>query len=540
MTATLADLQALERLIGALPDDQRKALAALPAVQSRVGRWQPNPGPQTAAYYSKADVLLYGGQPGGGKTSLVLGLAFNEHQRSFIMRREYGDLERIIEDALKINGGRDGFNGSPPPRLRTKDNRLIYFRAAHRVGDEQGTMGQGRDLLAIDEATQFAESQVRFLMGWVRTEDPNQRCRTVLATNPPLQAEGLWVVKMFAPWLDDHYPRPAPPGELRWVVSDADGNDEWVSGPDDTREIHGKTVRPMSRTYIPASTKDNPYYVDSDYERQLDAMPEPFRSLLMGGFKTLFRDADNQVIPTDWIKAAMARWRPDGWKEFEMTAMALDPAGGGRDAGVLGWRHGGWYAPLLAINVATAKDGEDVNASAERAMRRASEMAAAVVIRRRANAPVIVDVGGGYGGDVTARMKENGIDYQAFNGANKSTAIGAGGLRFVNDRAESWWRFREELNPDREGGSVIALPDDPELLADLASPTFEVKTAGIQIESKDEIKTRLGRSPDKGDAVVICLAPGNRAVNRSLTGRRGPPKVILAYQSSKPNHGARR
>jgi hypothetical protein len=119
-------------------------------------------------------------------------------------------------------------------------------------------MGQGRDLLGIDEATHFAESQIRFLMGWVRTETPGQRCRTVLATNPPLTAEGLWVNKMFAPWLDPKHPNPAKPGELRWVVSDEDGNDEWVDGPDDTRVVRGKTVRPTSRTYIPASVKDNP------------------------------------------------------------------------------------------------------------------------------------------------------------------------------------------------------------------------------------------------------------------------------------------
>jgi hypothetical protein len=533
LTATLADLQALERLIEGLSPEKRKALVSMPEIKARLGKWAPNPGPQHLAYHSKADVLLYGGQPGGGKTALILGLAFNEHKRTLIMRREYGGLDRIIEDALKIHGSRDGFNGSPPPRLRTKDGRVIYFRAAHRVGDEQGTMGQGRDLLAIDEATQFAESQVRFMMGWVRTEDKNQRTRTVLATNPPLQAEGLWVVRMFAPWLDERYPNPAKPGELRWVISDTDGNDEWVDGPDDCREIRGKLVKPTSRTYIPASTKDNPYYLDSDYERQLDAMPEPFRSLLMGGFKTQFRDADNQVIPTAWIKAAQARWKPEGWREFEMTAMALDPAGGGVDRAVLAWRHGGWYAPLVSLKVDAAKDDEDPNAAAERALRRASEMAAQVVIHRRADAPVIVDMGGGYGGDVTSRMKENGIAYQAFNGANRSTAIGAGNMRFVNDRAAAWWRFRDELNPDREGGSVIALPDDPELLADLATPTFDVKTSGIQIESKDEIKKRLGRSPDKGDAVVMCLAPGNQAVKRQLSQRKAPPKVIVGYQSAK-------
>lgn len=532
-TATVDDLRALERLIEGLSPEKRKALERLPEIKSRLGRWQPNPGPQQQAYESKADCLLFGGAPGGGKSQVLLGLAFNEHKRSFILRREYGDLERLIEDALKINGSRDGFNGSPPPRLRTRDGRLIYFRAAHRVGDEQGTMGQGRDYLGIDEATQFAESQVRFLMGWVRSEDPTQRCRTVMATNPPLQAEGLWVVRMFAPWLDERHPRPAMPGELRWVISDADGKDEWVSGPDDVREVNGKIVRPTSRTYIPSSVRDNPYYVDSDYERQLDAMPEPFRSLLMGGFKTQFRDDDNQLIPTAWIKAAQARWKPDGWREYEMTAMALDPAGGGADAAVLAWRHGGWYAPLVALKADDAKPGEDQNAAAERALRRASGMAAGVIIHRRANAPVIIDMGGGYGGDVMSRLKENGVPYLAFNGANRSTAMAADGRRFANARAEAWWRFRDELNPDREGGSVVALPEDPELLADLATPAFEVRTNGILVESKEEIKKRLGRSPDRGDAVVMCLAPGNTAVKRSINQGHRAPKVILGYANAK-------
>ena len=513
-SATLADLAAIERLVAGLPADSRKALEAIPAIRANLGKWRPNPGAQESAYHSKADCLLYGGQPGGGKSQLILGLAFNEHKRTLIMRREYGGLDRLIEDALKIHGSRDGFNGSPPPRLKIDNERVIYFRAAHRVGDEQGTMGQGRDLLAIDEATQFAESQVRFMMGWVRSEDPDQRCRTVLATNPPLQAEGLWVVKMFAPWLDERYPKPALPGELRWVISEVEGKDEWVDGPDDVREVAGKIIRPTSRTYIPASTKDNPYYVDSDYERTLDAMPEPYRSLLMGGFRTQFRDAENQLIPTAWVKAAQNRWRADGWKEYEMTAMALDPAGGGGDAGVLTWRHGGWYAPLISVKPDAWQDDGDPNASAERAMQRAAQMASAIVIHRRASAPIIVDMGGGYGGDVTARLKENGITCQAFNGASASAFIGKDGIRFVNRRAEAWWHLREELNPEREGGSAIALPDDQELLADLASPTFEITRAGIKIESKDDIKKRLGRSPDKGDAVVMCLAPGFQAIKR--------------------------
>ena len=38
----------------------------------------------------------------------------------------------------------------------------------------------------------------QLMMGWVRSIDPNQRCRTLLASNPPLSSEGLWMVEEFA------------------------------------------------------------------------------------------------------------------------------------------------------------------------------------------------------------------------------------------------------------------------------------------------------------------------------------------------------
>jgi hypothetical protein len=62
----------------------------------------------------------------------------------------------------------------------------------------------------------------------------------------------------------------------------------------------------------------------------------------------------------------------------------------------------------------------------------------------------------------------------------------------------------------------LRLPPDPELRADLAAPTYEVTARGILIESKDDLRKRLGRSPGKGDAVVMCLSEGNAAVKRAL------------------------
>jgi hypothetical protein len=69
-------------------------------------------------------------------------------------------------------------------------------------------------------------------------------------------------------------PAPAKPGELRWVVMDEDG-DRWVDGPDPVRAPTAeKLVTPLSRTYIPSSVKDNPFYVKSGYQKQLDALPD--------------------------------------------------------------------------------------------------------------------------------------------------------------------------------------------------------------------------------------------------------------------------
>jgi hypothetical protein len=71
--------------------------------------------------------------------------------------------------------------------------------------------------------------------------------------------------------------------------------------------------------------------------------------------------------------------------------------------------------------------------------------------------------------------------------------------RFFNRRAELFWQLREAV--DR---GEIALPDDEELVADLASIRYEFDQRGrIRLESKDDTRKRLGRSPDRADAVAL-------------------------------------
>ena len=76
----------LER-VKALPGAKRDEMAA--AADAALGdrAWVPNVGPQTDAYFSLADETLYGGEAGGGKTDLLLGLPLTAHERSLVLRR---------------------------------------------------------------------------------------------------------------------------------------------------------------------------------------------------------------------------------------------------------------------------------------------------------------------------------------------------------------------------------------------------------------------------------------------------------------------
>jgi hypothetical protein len=507
----------LKKIQGLSPEDRADLERARAADKTA---WLPNPGPQRGAMLCKADELFYGGQAGGGKTDLLVGLSLTAHKRSLVLRRTNVEATKLVDRYIEVLGGRDGWNGQDDV-WRTRDGRVIDIRGCQHEDDKQKYKGTPHDLIAFDEISDFSETQYRFIIGWNRSTDQNQRCRIVATGNPPTRPEGLWVLQYWAPWLDKNHPRPAKPGELRWFTT-IEGRDTEVDGPGPhTIKGEAKPVIAKSRTFIPASLADNPDLARTNYRSVLAGMPEELRAAyLEGRFDVAMKDAAFQVIPTSWVEEAQARWNPNGWRDFAMTAMGLDPAGGGQDAQVLCWRHGGWYAPFNALQGKETADG--------------SFTAATVVRFRRDSAPVIVDIGGGYGGAVTVRLRDNGISHVAFNGSGRSMAkTRDGSLGFANKRAEAWWKFREELDPDQIGGSAVCLPPDPELKADLTAPRYEVSARGVLIEDKDSLRTRLGRSTGRGDACVMAMSEGNAARRSSLLSRVSLPKVVMGHDAAR-------
>ena len=142
----------------------------------------PNEGPQSIAYESNADQIGYGGEVGGGKTLLILGSALQKHKKSLIMRRMTKEVPFLVERAQELVGHKQGYNGQDK-RWRLPGGRVIQFGGALNPGDERGYKGDRKDLIALDEATEFLESQVDFLIGWLGSTDPNQHCQCM--TMPP-------------------------------------------------------------------------------------------------------------------------------------------------------------------------------------------------------------------------------------------------------------------------------------------------------------------------------------------------------------------
>lgn len=500
MATSVADIQRLLRYATAEELAEIDALLA-----SDPTLWTPLPGPQTMAYESEADIIGYGGAAGGGKTDLACGKSLTAHRKVMILRRVGTELTAIEDRLEELIGSKDGYNGQKGIWRTKRGDKVdvqIELGSVPNLGDERKYQGRPHDLIVFDEAANFLEAQVRFLLGWLRTTTPGQRCQALLTFNPPTSAEGRWIVGFFAPWLDRKHANPAKPGELRWFATVA-GEDMEVEdnrpfvieggqpryGFNEDEYPPDQIIRPMSRTFIPSRIADNPFLTGTGYMSTLQALPEPLRSqMLNGDFAAGMEDDPWQVIPTAWVEAAQARWkRPDVLEP--MDAVGADIARGGKDSTVIARRHGWWFDEPLTYQ------GEGTNTG--------PKGAALIIAATRDEAPQHVDVIGVgaavYDFLVEAKQQVMGVNVsEAATGTDKS-----GRLRFLNLRSELWWRMRELLDPESNNG--VALPPDPRLLADLCAPKWKLTGAKVQVESREDIVKRIGRSPDFASAYILAL-----------------------------------
>ena len=199
---------------------------------------------------------------------------------------------------------------------------------------------------------------------------------------------------------------------------------------------------------------------------------------------------EDTVIPLRWLEAANERWQEwDAAGRPELPGVhraGVDVARGGEDKTVVAIRRG----PVLA---------ELRRSSKEDTMQTTGRVKGYLDTDPEATAMVDVI---GIGAGVLDRLREQGCKAEPFNASagTKNTDV-TGELGFANVRSAAWWLLRELLDPSR--GSDLALPPDDLLTGDLTAPKWKVLSGGkIQVESKDDIRKRIGRSTDDGDAVV--------------------------------------
>ena len=210
---------------------------------------------------------------------------------------------------------------------------------------------------------------------------------------------------------------------------------------------------------------------------------------------------ESGIISLSWVEAANKRWRE--WDD------AGRPICHNED---------GSLKPMGAVGVDVARSGEDKTTMALRygdiitrieahAKEETMETTGRVVAILKAHGgKAIVDVIG-IGAGVYDRLREqeyNAVPFNAAAGCNLTDQSGQ--WAFVNKRAAAWWGLRELLNdPD----SQVMLPPDDNLTGDLTAPTWKATSGGkIKVEAKEDIKKRIGRSTDYGDAVVQAFWMG--------------------------------
>lgn len=535
------------------------------AIKTLENKWKPfadtehGPHPQRLALESKADILGYGGAAGGGKSDLLLGVAGWHHYRSVIFRRVFPSLRGIIDRSREVynplgdDASVDSYNESLYRwRFQERGRAQLRFGSLQYEKDVLAWQGQPHDFYGFDELTEFTEYQFRFVTGWNRTSRPGQRCRVIATMNPPTTKEGEWVIRYFAPWLDDTHPNPAAAGELRWFTT-VDGKDiecddatPFILAEDGKTKIYDipasvsedNILRPRSRTFIFARVVDNPILVASGYVATLQALPEPMRSkMLYGDFRSGMEEDPWQIFPTDWVLAAQKRWKEmEEPKHIPVVQLGVDVARGGTDRTVLTPRRDYYFCEQKLYPGKETKKGSDVIARCAPLCTEDTKICIDVI---------------GVGSSPFDLGEVQGMNVVAMNGAEKTEERSkAGNLGFYNRRAAWHWRLREALDP--ASGENLAIPDDPELRADLTAMKWEITTRGIKVRDKDETKDILGRSPDKGESLIYAygavvgaaegllgymkkaVAEKQAAEEATRTGRKSPPKQQLQDRSVMP------
>jgi len=267
----------------------------------------PQPGPQEAFLATPADIAIYGGQAGGGKTWAMLFEPLRHiHRKDFramIFRRNATQISNpggLWDASTRLYPQVGAHSTQKPPEWAFPSGAMIRF--AHLDNEETKHSYQGAEipLIGFDELCHFSAGQFWYMFS---------RLRSISGVNPYIRATcnpdaDSWVADFISWWIDQNTGLAIPErsGVLRWF---ARINDTlfWSDTPDELVADHGADCMPKSVTFIAASVYDNKILmeVNPQYIANLKAMPLVEREqLLHGNWK--IRPAAGLYFQRSWCK----------------------------------------------------------------------------------------------------------------------------------------------------------------------------------------------------------------------------------------------
>lgn len=253
---------------------------------------RPQPGPQTMFMSTPADIAIYGGAAGGGKTRGLL-MEYCRHtltrpgftgvcfRRNFVQIFVPGGLW----DAASLfypQMGASSIRGNAEWYWPRHNTRVRFAHLEHEDTVEKW-MGSAVPLLGFDELTHFTERQFWYMLSRNRLDRPLGIKPYVRATCNP--EPGSWVEKLLEWWIDQETGLPIPErsGVIRWFIRRGD-DILWADQRDGFEKL-ARGEQPKSLTFIAARLEDNPALMEADpaYEANLMALPLYERSILLGG-----------------------------------------------------------------------------------------------------------------------------------------------------------------------------------------------------------------------------------------------------------------
>lgn len=252
---------------------------------------KPQKGPQEQFLSTNADIAIYGGAAGGGKTFALLMEPLRYinimDYRAVIFRRNYTQISvagGLWDESVSMYSGIRGAVGAKSPKYHWTFSRkaTIYFDYLGRDEDVNDWQGSQITFIAFDELTHFTERQFFYMLS---------RNRSTCGVKPYVRATcnpdaDSWVLKIIEWWIDPEtgYPIKERSGKLRYMARQNE-TIIWGNTKDELIEQGIKPLKIKSVTFIASTLQDNQVLMqlDPSYLANLEALPLVERERLLYG-----------------------------------------------------------------------------------------------------------------------------------------------------------------------------------------------------------------------------------------------------------------